>query len=215
MPPKPRYSREEILSTALDMVSENGMEVLTARELANRLGTSTRPIFTAFQSMEEIRTEVRRAAMRRYDSYTQIAVDYTPAFKKFGVQMIRFAREEPKLFQLLFMSAGGEAKTFDQVFVTLGDTAVMCIGLLQNDYELSYEDAMLFFRHIWIHTYGIAALCATGVCTFTEDEINDMLGQDFLAMLMRIKSGDMRVPTVHPVPKDEGIPAKEILRHLP
>ena len=215
MPPKPRYSREEILSTALDMVSENGMEVLTARELANRLGTSTRPIFTAFQNMEEIRTEVRRAAMRRYDSYTQIAVDYTPAFKKFGVQMIRFAREEPKLFQLLFMSAGGEAKTFDQVFVTLGDTAVMCIGLLQNDYALSYEDAMLFFRHIWIHTYGIAALCATGVCTFTEDEINDMLGQDFLAMLMRIKSGDMRAPTVHPVPKDEGVPAKEILRHLP
>lgn len=30
-------------------------------------------------------------------------LNYSPAFKQFGIQMVRFAKEEPKLFQVLYM----------------------------------------------------------------------------------------------------------------
>lgn len=30
-------------------------------------------------------------------------MNYSPAFKQFGIQMVRFAKEEPKLFQVLYM----------------------------------------------------------------------------------------------------------------
>ena len=52
MPPKPKFTKEEIVAAALTLVSEKGMEALTARELGLRLGSSARPIFTVFQSME-------------------------------------------------------------------------------------------------------------------------------------------------------------------
>ena len=37
MPPKPMFTREEIVQAALDIVSERGIEALTARELGVRL----------------------------------------------------------------------------------------------------------------------------------------------------------------------------------
>lgn len=61
MPPKPRFTREEIVAAALDIVSRQGIEALTARELGEVLGSSARPIFTVFRSMEELQQEVRSA----------------------------------------------------------------------------------------------------------------------------------------------------------
>ena len=40
MPPKPRFTREEIVAAALDIVSRKGIEALTARELGEALGSS-------------------------------------------------------------------------------------------------------------------------------------------------------------------------------
>ena len=40
MPPKPRFTREEIVAAALDIVSRKGIEALTARELGETLGSS-------------------------------------------------------------------------------------------------------------------------------------------------------------------------------
>ena len=51
MPPSVRYSREEIGREAYELVREQGIDALTARDLAARLGVSTRPIFTAFLNM--------------------------------------------------------------------------------------------------------------------------------------------------------------------
>ena len=58
MPPKPKFTREEITAAALELVSEQGIEALTARNRGMRLGSSARPIFTVFRSMEEVQQEV-------------------------------------------------------------------------------------------------------------------------------------------------------------
>ena len=46
----------------------------------------------------------------------------------------------------------------------------------------------MLFQHVWIHTFGIGTLCATGVCDFSDDQISEMLTQDFTAMMMLMKS---------------------------
>ena len=199
MPPKPKFTKEEIVAAALALVSEKGVEALTARELGLRLGSSARPIFTAFQSMEEVQQQVRKAAMERFNGFAEKAMAYTPAFKQFGMQMILFAQEEPRLFRLLFMTENARARSFEDVFAQLGDTARLCVGLIERDYGLTEPEAMELFRHVWIHTYGIGALCATGMCSFTEEEINEMLGHDFAAMMLRIQSGRLKEKTVIPL----------------
>ena len=202
MPPKPKFTKEEIVAAALELVSEKGIEALTARELGARLGSSARPIFTVFNSMEEVQVEVRAAALKRFESYAEKAMHYTPVFKQVGMQMILFAMEEPKLYQLVYMSENAGATDFEGITQQLGDVAQLCVDVIQRDYGLSESDAKALFEHVWIYTFGIGALCATGMCRFSKEENIQMLGQDFMAMLFYAKSGRLNMPT--PVPKMEG-----------
>ena len=202
MPPKPKFTKEEIVAAALELVSKKGTEALTARELGDRLGSSARPIFTVFNSMEEVQEAVRAAALKRFESYAQKAMQYTPVFKQVGMQMILFAIEEPKLYQLLYMSENAGATDFDGIVARLGDVAHLCVDVIRRDYGLSKEDAKTLFEHVWIYTFGIGALCATGMCRFSREEIIQMLGQDFMAMLFFAKSGRLNMPT--PIPQKEG-----------
>jgi len=202
MPPKPKFTKKEIVAAALELVSEKGIEALTARELGARLGSSARPIFTVFNSMEEVQVEVRAAALKRFESYAEKAMHYTPVFKQVGMQMILFAMEEPKLYQLVYMSENAGATDFEGIVDRLGDVAQLCVDVIQRDYSLSEKDAKALFEHVWIYTFGIGALCATGMCRFSQEEIIQMLGQDFMAMLFYAKSGRMSMPT--PTPKMEG-----------
>lgn len=203
MPPKPKFTKEEIIAAALELVSQQGIEALTARELGARLGSSARPIFTVFTSMDEVQEEVRAAALGKFESYAEKAMAYTPVFKQVGMQMILFAMEEPKLYQLVYMSENVGAAGFDSIVQRLGDVAQLCVDVIQRDYGLSVPEAKQLFEHVWIHTFGIGALCATGMCRFSFEEINQMLGHDFMAMLGYAKAGRLNMPT--PVPKMEEI----------
>lgn len=196
MPPKPKFTREEVIQAALQLVSRKGMDGLTARELGESLGSSARPIFTLFKNMEELQTEVRAAAMRRFETYgNQISGDM-PLFKQIGMRMVLFGMEEPKLYQLLFMRENRKAAGFDELFGELDPTATACIELLCRTYDLSVPDAWALFENVWIHTFGMGALCATGVCRFSEEQVSSMLTTEFQAMLTLIKLG--RLPSKEP-----------------
>ena len=184
MPPKPKFARREIVEAALDLVSRRGPEALTARNLGERLGSSARPIFTVFQGMDELRQEVRAAAMARFASYAD-------RFKRAGVQMLLFAQEEPRLYQLLFVNGSREAASFADVFGELGPMAEHCVAAIRRDYALSDEDARLLFEHMWIYTFGLGTLCAGGA-RFSQERLQEMLSTSFRALLLLARAGRLR-----------------------
>lgn len=188
MPPKAKFTKDEITNAALTVVSEKGVQALTAKELGAALGTSTTPIFTVFSSMQGVQDAVMLAAMDTFKHFAHKAAPIEPVFKQVGMQMILFAKEEPKLYQLIFMSSINEAQTFDDIYAHLGSVADECLDVLQKDYDLSKDNAKTLFEHVWIHTFGIGALCATGMCNFSDEQIADMLSQDFSAMMLLMKS---------------------------
>ena len=202
MPPKAKYTREEIINKAFEMTRKNGIESVVARELGKELGTSSSPIFTAFKNMEELQHEVRKVAMREFKTYVRDAVNYTPAFKYVGMKMIEFAMKEPKLFQLLYMREHDGNETYAMLIGELGDTVEVCIEIMQKDYALSKEEAQLLFRQIWLHTFGICVLLAGRVCRISPEEISEMLSIEFQGSLMLLKSGTLKAVAVHDVKKE-------------
>lgn len=189
MPPKPKYTREEIVNAAFEMTREGGIQSVVARELGKKLGTSASPIFTAFKNMEELQQEVRRMAMKEFEAYVHDAVNHPPVFKEFGMKMVQFSIEEPKLFQLLYMQEKDSIQTYTDMIKELGDTVEVCLEFIQEDYELSREQAELLFQQVWLFTFGICVLLAGKVCFFTSEEVSSMLSIEFQSTLMLIKSG--------------------------
>lgn len=188
MPPKPKFDRDEIIAAALEIVREQGAEGLTTRNIGQRLGSSARPIFTVFKNMEELTKEVKAAALRMYETYVVDREGNMPPFKQAGMRMLTFSLNEPKLYQLLFMRENKDAVTFDDVRGLLGKTADYCIDVLTDEYGLSPSVANRLFENVWIYTYGIASMCATGMCRFSKEQLSEMLTVEFTAMLKYLMS---------------------------
>ena len=105
MPPKVRINKEDIISAALELIRQEGADAINARAIASALGCSTQPIFSNFNSMEELENETLAAAHSLYLEFIKKEEDRAeyPKYKSFGMAYIRFAAEERELFKLLFM----------------------------------------------------------------------------------------------------------------
>lgn len=190
MPSKPKFTREEIVEKAPELVTQRGEKALTARDLGQRLGSSARPIFTVFKNMEELQGEVRHAAMRRFEAYAGREMGEMPPFKRVGMQMVLFALEQPRLYQLLFLRENCGAVRFDDGLSELGETAEVCIQAICRDYDLSREKARGLFENVWIYTFGVGALCARGMCRFFQEAVGKKLSTAFRAMLLLAHADD-------------------------
>ena len=198
MPPKPKFTKEQVAAAALAIIKEKGVAALTARELGSRLGSSARPIFTTFRNMDEVRWAARALALEEFESYTGEFTAYKPAFKQMGILMVSYGIRQPELFKLLFMQEHGQGRGFEDALRELGSMAETSIRVIRQDYAMTTEEARVLFEQMWVHAFGMGALCALGVCSFPEEEISEKLGQVFTGMVMMIKSGQLKRPVVRP-----------------
>lgn len=188
MPPKAKFEREEIIEAGLSLVREEGFDALTARALAERLGSSPRPIFTVFQSMEEVQSEVLKAARECYNVRVRkgLAVTDKPRFKGVGEQYIRFAVEEPKLFGLLFMKEQAKQPEIGEILPVIDENYEEILLSIVEGYGISNADALRLYQHLWIYTHGIATLLATRMCCFTPEQISTMITEVCSSLLKEI-----------------------------
>lgn len=191
MPPKAKFSRDEIVEAALAIVREEGIQTLTARALGGKLGSSARPVFTVFQSMDEVQDAVMEAAKALYRGYVERGLTEKPAFKGVGSQYILFAVNEPKLFQLLFMAEQEQVPDLAGVLSLIDESYDKILYSIEEEYGLVGAPAERLYQHMWIYTHGIATLCATKMCRFTGQEVSGLMTDIFTGLLGRIKE-DMK-----------------------
>lgn len=187
MPPKAKFTKAQITEAAFGILREEGMENLTARALGAKLGSSACPIFTAFANMEEVQQSAIAAAKALYKEYVEKGLLETPAFKGVGMQYIQFAVNEPKLFRLLFMTEQTTVPDFDRVLPLIDQSYTEILASITENYGVTNTAAQRLYSHLWIYTHGIASLCATKMCRFTEEEISDFLTEVFVSLLKKCK----------------------------
>ena len=61
------------------------------------------------------------------------------------------------------------------------------IQAAQTDFFLVREQAELLYHNMFTYAHGIAAMSATGVCSFSIEEIAQMLGMTCRSMLIGMK----------------------------
>ena len=184
MPPKAKFTRDEILDLALCIAMEQGIDAITARELGTRLGSSARPIFTVFANMDEVKELVIRRAKDLYGQYVEEGLRGDIAFRGVGIAYIRFATEQPKLFQLLFMQESDTKTDITGILPVIDAHYDEILESVQNSYALNKESAERFYQHLWIYTHGIATMLATGLCTYTMEQIEERLSEMFRGMIL-------------------------------
>lgn len=180
MPPRNKVAKRDILNAAVELIRAG--EPLNARALAQRMGCSTQPIFSNYDSMEALRADVIAAALERYHGYLaeSMGSGAYPPYKASGMGYIRFALEEKELFKLLFMrDRSGEVIGEDL------EEVGPIIALIQEKTGMSFERSRLFHLEMWLYVHGIATMLATGYLPWTMEDISAMLTDAFEGLRMR------------------------------
>lgn len=186
MPRRFLFTREQIVDAALALVRERGISALTARSLADALGTSTKPIFGLFRNMDEVRDAVMYAASDLYHERirTDMARGEFLPYKASGMAYIRFAREERELFRMLFMrDRSGEIadeardRAENEPFVKI----------IAEKLGLSVEEAYRFHLEMWVFVHGIASMIVTGYLAWDDAAVSDALTDAYEGLRIRFR----------------------------
>lgn len=212
MPPRPKFTKEQVLEAALRIVETEGESALTARRLGQELGSSPRPIFTLFEGMQDLKKQLHDGpAMQVFDSFCNSYLSGESAhdaealnapFKKLGYALVSFATEKPQLFSFLFISASSGSMTFEDWGMSA--QVAPAVELLMDTYGFDEKTAAVLFRETWMHTYSLCVLRVTGAAEVTDEDVSLSLSRGFQGLMMLAREGrlvDPAVPTVQGQPE--------------
>lgn len=172
MPPAKKFQKDDIINAAYEIVRTEGLGGLNARRVAKELSASVQPIFHNFESMDDLKKAVFEKIYETYKGYIYSRIDEEKGYKQTGLAYVRFARDFPEFFKVLFMRKNGSDA---EKFITLDETGDPIIRSGQKMTGFSYEEQKAFHIKVWIFTHGIATLVATNTVAFTDEEVDKLL----------------------------------------
>ena len=182
MPRKAFFSKQEIIDKALVILRQQGPEAISARSLCKALGCSVSPLFTVYKNMDELFSDLHAAAEKLFENYMADVSDYQPAFKEFGMRLVKFSREEPQLFHYLFLDKNSESIVADR-------KARECLQNIEGEYDLSEEQGLELYFQMWVFACGLSALCNKNPQKYSDSDISYLLSLQFSSVLTFLKSG--------------------------
>jgi AcrR family transcriptional regulator len=158
MPPKVKYTMSDVLRAAVSIVEEHGLKQLTARNVAEKLGSSTAPVYRHFATMNELALEVIRDIQKQLLEYT--SRPYTDRiFLNMGTGTAMFACEHSKLYKALLLEEN-----------SYGDVVQEFLEILDSELtkdkrftSLSDGERRQLLRKMWTFTHGLASLICVGL----------------------------------------------------
>jgi AcrR family transcriptional regulator len=182
--PNIRFSRENVLDAALDLVRERGYEALSARVIAERAGCSVQPIYSQFDDMDGLMHALYEHARAWVTAFNAAhAHDGENLFESNGLTHLRLAREEPQLFTFLYVSPYLDAHNLDELYESVSQPGVEeCIMELGH---LDKAAAHELYLNMIVYTHGLAVLLCSGA-EFAEDELADRVFTAFKAFAIAV-----------------------------
>lgn len=188
MPPKAIITKEMILNKTLELTRETGFETVNARSIASKLQCSTRPIFTCYKNMDELKCEFLDFAYAYYERYVahySISANLSPALL-LPLSYIDFAREETHLFKLLFISDMDLEMAEAMDFYKEIDNETRARAFSET-IGVELERAKIIFLDLFLYTHGIAVLTAAGKIAFDRADAEKMLSNLLSAFIKQEK----------------------------
>lgn len=158
MPPKIIFSRDDVVNAAFDIVRKSGLRDFTARRIAECLNSSTAPVYSYFNSMDELRQEVMKMGEKLVLDYTMRP--YTKSvFLNMGTGLILFANENRELFRVLMLDNSESRDLLEDFMDTLEEELRRdeLISLLPQKERRDIMTRMGIFAH------GYASLVCVGI----------------------------------------------------
>ncbi len=172
MPPKTRFSQEEIINAAFEVVRSGGMDALSARSIARQLNASTQPIYSYLKSMKDLKEKITEKAFALLLSYeTQKHTGHAGTDR--SINNVLFAKKEFHVWRFLYDPRN------HSLVSPFFEKRLADVVKEMDSYEgrLSREDKEKYFYIVWFFLYGLSSTI-NNIYSKCEKETKAMFSND-------------------------------------
>jgi len=153
MPPKFKFTKEQIIESAFNIVRRKGWEGLTTRSLAEELGASSRPIYSFFHSIGELEEPIVKRAVDLLHEYMTLKRSGDP-WHDHGIGYVMFAMEEKYLFKSI--NDDKHIMYFKKYGDSIWDTLTGTLSEYPPFKGLTAEQIYQIQLNRWLFAHGLA-----------------------------------------------------------
>ncbi len=177
MSAKPIIERETLIEGSIKIIKKQGIENLSARNLAKEVGCSTQPIFRLFKNMEDLKMTVYDIVYDFHNKYINKENNHQVPFIGVGLSYIKFAKKEKNLFKFLFMSSA--SKNNNILDMAENESGRKYAEMIQKSTGLSFSASKQIYINTWLIIHGIASMIATTNSELSDEEIENIIFDAF------------------------------------
>lgn len=184
MPPKNKFSKKEIIDVAFNIAKEYGMDGISIRKVADKVGCSIAPIYVNFKDIDEVKI----AVIKKSQEVIKRLIEEQKTGENFldiGIASIKFAKEYSNLFNDLVLKGNLYMDSND-------DFQDILIQEMKEDIELKYfteEELRLLLTKMKIFQVGLAVMITKDnfIKELTEEKIIELLKSTGRDVILGIK----------------------------
>lgn len=170
--PKPiTVTKDLIDQAAFSLVREAGIESLTARNIADMLGSSTKPIYRVYGNMETLKETTLTTAIQHMQTYVYKYQKTGNPMLDSGLGYISFAKNERELFKIISMN---NCLQFSLDAEKNQDLYNLLAAELKEKHFPDQEIREMLVQ-ILVFSYGLAMISYNGLKELSENEAEELL----------------------------------------
>lgn len=203
VPAKPAYHhgdlRRHVMDEAIAMMRTDGMEALSLRKLAERVGVSPTALYHHFSDKQALLCAIGEEGITLFSDLLREGMegvagpDLEARFQRFVTLYIRFALANPEIYELLFgritWKGEGEASEAFRVKAraSFRGYAEVVTGLQAQGFFSAEINPLRLSQIIWGTLHGLCRMYNDGLA-FRPDDVEE-IGQYARWLLQRLRAG--------------------------
>lgn len=154
--PKQRITKEMVVNAAFELARNGGMEQVTVKAIAERIGCSVQPIYSYCKNMEGLRQDVTEKVKCFVREYVASQVDEQDLFRSTGHAYIRLTREEPQLFKIFILRTRDGISSLEDLYHSEAGERIP--AFLSEKMGIGKKQAEQLHLDMLIYTIGIGMI---------------------------------------------------------
>lgn len=162
--------RKKLLETALEIISEHGLEKISMRGLGQRIGVSRSAPYRHFADKNALLCAIAEEGYKKFTAVIkkineQLSDDPLTRLKNAGVAYVEFAVSNPVHYRIMFgneIIKNKRTQALTQAAHTLFNEFLHAVMMCQNEKIIISINPSIIANTLWSLTHGISTLLIDG-----------------------------------------------------
>ncbi|MCH5194104.1 MAG: TetR/AcrR family transcriptional regulator [Oscillospiraceae bacterium] len=185
--PKQRITKKMVVDAAFELAKSGGMEQVTVKTIAEKIGCSVQPIYSYCKNMDGLKQDVTNRVKNFIKEYVASQIDMNDPFRSTGRAYIQLTKEEPHLFKIFILHRRDGISSLDDLYRTETDEKIP--SFIADNLNISTEKAKQLHLDMLIYTIGIGTIFSVTTPGIPTDEIfaqQERVYQIFMKNIMEV-----------------------------